>query len=190
MTRVAILYATREGQTHRIAEHVAAALRAHGLVADVQDVRQLPHDFTLSDHAAVIVAASVHMGHHEREMVAFVKAHRVALESMPAAFLSVSLSQAGAEGLTQAPELKDKSAADVRRVIDAFFTETGWHPTHVKPIAGALAYQHYGALKRVVMRMIAKKTGADTDTSHDHEYTDWEALDRFVGEMAEQIETF
>ena len=37
------------------------------------------------------------------------------------------------------------------------------------------------------MRRIAKKAGAETDTSRDYEYTDWVALDRFVEEFGEEI---
>jgi menaquinone-dependent protoporphyrinogen oxidase len=51
----------------------------------------------LSVYAAVILAASVHVGKHEPEIVRFVKDHLHELQGMPAAFLSVSLSQAGLE---------------------------------------------------------------------------------------------
>jgi hypothetical protein len=33
------------------------------------------------------------------------------------------------------------------------------------------------------MKLIAKQQGGDTDTSHDHEYTDWDDLTRFVEEF-------
>ena len=33
------------------------------------------------------------------------------------------------------------------------------------------------------MRLIARSTGADTDTSKDYEYTDWAAVDRMVAEI-------
>lgn len=66
------------------------------------------------------------------------------------------------------------------------FEETGWHPTRVKPVAGALLYTKYGLLLRFVMKLIAKRAGGATDTSRDHKYTDWVALDRFVDELAEE----
>ena len=43
-------------------------------------------------------------------------------------------------------------------------------------------------MKRLVMRVIAKRAGGDTDTSRDYVYTDWEALERFAGELAEELE--
>jgi menaquinone-dependent protoporphyrinogen IX oxidase len=39
------------------------------------------------------------------------------------------------------------------------------------------------------MRQIAKKAGAATDTSHDYVYTDWVGLDKFVDDLAEQIQS-
>lgn len=37
------------------------------------------------------------------------------------------------------------------------------------------------------MMLRAQRGGTSTDSSRDHEYTDWEALDRFVDEFIEQI---
>ena len=33
---------------------------------------------------------------------------------------------------------------------------------------------------RLIMKRIARKAGGPTDTSHDYEFTDWLAIDRFV----------
>ena len=185
MRTVAVLYATREGQTRRIAEHVAATLRTRGFLVDVLEIAQdLPADFGLTRYAASVVAASVHVGKHEREMVEFVKKHRAELERMPSAFLSVSLSEAGAEDASASPERRERAAANANSMIGAFLRETGWNPTHVHPVAGALLYRQYGTIVRLVMRFIAKQAGATTDTSRDHEYTSWQALDRFADELA------
>jgi menaquinone-dependent protoporphyrinogen oxidase len=185
---VAILYATREGQTRRIAEHVAATLRTRGFTVEVLEVgRDVSADFDLTRYAGAIVAASVHIGKHEREMVEFVKSHRAALERVPSAFLSVSLSEAGAEDASATAERRERAAASVKTVVDGFLRQTGWSPTHVHPVAGALLYRQYGTIVRLVMRFIAKQAGATTDTSRDHEYTDWEALDRFADELASLV---
>lgn len=184
---VLVLYATREGQTRRIAEHIVAAFRAHGLPADACDVGDLPPRYALGAASAVIVAASVHLGRHEREMIAFVKHHRAELEASHAAFLSVSMSEAVVEDAAALAQKRAEASEQVQKHIADFFTETGWLPERVKAVAGALLYRRYGVLVRFVMRQIAAKTGADTDTSRDHEYTDWGALDQFVDEMVADI---
>ena len=143
----------------------------------------LPDDFSMEAYEAAIIAASVHGEKHEKEMVAFVKQHRGDLEGMPAVFLSVSLSEAGAEDPESTPEHRAQAAADVHKMIDAFLAETGWHPSKIRAAAGALMYSKYNFLIRFVMKRIAKAQGASTDTSHDHEFTDWAALDRIVDEV-------
>lgn len=181
--RAVIFYATREGQTRRIAERIAADLRRKGAEADVFDVRSLP-PIEWSIYSIACVAASVHVGHHEPEMVAFVKTWKPALERLAAAFISVSLSEAGAEDYARSHDERQRAAQDVQRMIDVFLLETGWRPERTFAVAGRLAYSKYNLLVRFFMKRIARKAGAPTDTSRDYEFTDWPALDRFVDELA------
>lgn len=180
MKPILILYATREGYTRRISEHLAATVRARDIAAEVINVAQLPPAFSLAGYSAAIVAASVHVGKHEPEMTAFVRRHVTELHQMPAAFLSVSLSEAGVEGPDSTPKLRSQAAGDVARMIETFLADTGWHPQHIRAVAGALLYTQYNFLIRFVMKMIARRVGAPTDTSRDHEFTDWQALDHVV----------
>jgi len=182
--RAAIFYATREGQTRRIATRIADDLRLRGAEVDVFDVRTCgPID--LSNYSTACVAASVHVGHHEREMIAFVKRHREDLERLSAAFVSVTLSEATAEDPKRTEAERRQAAADTQRMIDVFAEETGWHPDRTLAAAGGLAYSKYNIFVRFIMTRIARKAGAPTDTSHDYEFTNWAAVDRFAGELVE-----
>jgi menaquinone-dependent protoporphyrinogen oxidase len=180
-----VLYATREGHTRRVAEHIRGSLRSRGLSSELLDGAALPADLALSDYSAAIIAASVHRQRHESEILEFVKAHAKELESMPSAFLSVSLSEAGAEDEKAPPPRRAAAAADVQRMIDTFLVESGWHPSAIRPVAGALLYSQYNFLLRRIMKRIARQAGGDTDTSRDYEYTDWKTLDEFVFGMIE-----
>jgi menaquinone-dependent protoporphyrinogen oxidase len=94
--RAAIFFATREGHTRKIADRLAADLRARGVDTAVFDVR----DTGCVDwpaYSCACLAASVHAGRHEPEMIAFARRHRAELERVSAAFISVTLSEAGAE---------------------------------------------------------------------------------------------
>jgi menaquinone-dependent protoporphyrinogen oxidase len=181
--KAAILFATREGQTRRIAERIAGDLRERGVAADAIDLATARR-IILSDYALVCVASSVHLGKHERVALEFARHHRAELERLSAVFVSVSLSEAGVEDLRRAEEERRESAAEVERMIAGFVKETGWHPARVFPVAGALAYTRYNILLRFVMKRIAKKAGGPTDTTRDHELTDWAAVDRFARELA------
>ncbi|MFL6414922.1 MAG: flavodoxin domain-containing protein [Bryobacteraceae bacterium] len=179
-----ILYASRESQTRHIAEHISQTLRERSLEADVIDVRE-PEKIDLERYSAVILAASVHAGKHESEMLTFIKAHRSRLLEIPSVFLSVSLSEAGVERSGPETEEHRRFVADVRKLEDALISNTGWPPERFKAVAGALPYSKYNWFVRFVMKRIAQKSGGDTDTSHDYEYTDWVALEKFVTEFAD-----
>jgi menaquinone-dependent protoporphyrinogen oxidase len=179
----AIFFATREGQTKKIAEHIALALRAQGIDADLCDVKTLKGPVMWSQYGMAWVAASVHAGHHEPAMMDFVRGHRGNLRRLGAVFVSVTLSEAVAEDVHAPAERRAQSARDARRMIDVFVKETGWKPACSLPVAGALAYTRYNRLVRWMMARIAREQGAPTDTSVDHEFTNWPALDRFVGDV-------
>jgi menaquinone-dependent protoporphyrinogen oxidase len=103
---------------------------------------------------------------------------------MHTAFLSVSLSQAGVQDRNATSERRKHAAADVNSMIKRFLVKTQWQPTRVEPVAGALMYSKYNPFMRFIMKRIARRAGASTDTSRDHEFTDWAALDRFASEFA------
>jgi menaquinone-dependent protoporphyrinogen oxidase len=106
---------------------------------------------------------------------------------MPNAFISVTLSEAGVERIEATTEERARFIADVQKVLEAFFEQTGWRPQRVKPVAGALLYTKYNFLIRFIVKQIARKAGGDTDTSRDYEYTDWPALDRFADEITREM---
>ena len=181
----AVFYATREGHTKKIAERIAADLRARGALVDLFDVAACPPP-DWSRYSTACLAASVHVGHHEREMIAFARLHRDDLVRLDAAFVSVSLSEAGAEDPTRSEHERRAAAEDAQRMIDVFVRDTGWRPEHALAVAGALTYSKYNLLVRFLVKQIARRSGGPTDTSRDYEFTDWPGLDRFVGELADR----
>ena len=173
---VPVLYATTEGHTRRIAEALAARLAARGLDSAAIDVTAPDAERIDWPHMkAVVLGASLHAGAHQRAATRFVRAHRAELDAHPSAFFSVSLSAAS----THPDEVEA-----ARRLAEAFPAATGWHPTRVACVAGALAYTRYHWPTRWMMRRIARKEGAPTDTSRDYELTDWRQVDALADEMA------
>ena len=170
MAQVLIVYGTTGGHTRKIATRMAGLVSEYGHAATLMDAAseaRVPR----GRYDAVIVAASVHRLRHPRSVARFVRGNRSWLAHLPAAFFSVSLSAAG-KGARQ--------REGARRCADAFLRETGWRPAMVRLVGGALAYTRYGFPTRWLMKLIAWREGGDTDTSRDHEYTDWERLRRDV----------
>jgi menaquinone-dependent protoporphyrinogen oxidase len=118
------------------------------------------------------------MGRFQRKLVHFVHDHGSRLERLQNVFLAVSLAAAH-----HSPSARQEVANTLAR----FTVATHWMPKRTIPVAGALLYTRYGFFTRLVMRLISKRAGGDTDTSRDYEYTDWAALSQlsrwFDGEV-------
>jgi len=183
-----IVYATREGHTRLIAQHMAEYLRERSVAVDLYDARDSANAPRLNRYAGVLLAASLHLARHEPEMQRFIERERNTLAELPTAFLSVSLSAAGAQDPARAPEYRLRVLRELRKCAESLFDKTEWRPGQTEYVAGALMYTHYNPIVRWVMKRIARKEGASTDTAHDHVYTDWKALDRFVDGFVESLE--
>jgi menaquinone-dependent protoporphyrinogen oxidase len=169
--RTAIVYATTEGQTRKLARFCAERVRERGQEVEVIDAAEVPPDFSLDPYGLAIVMGSLHLGDYQTSLVDFVRHHRKALEATENAFVSVSLAAASNE-----PEDRE-GLTDCDR---AFYAATGWTPKQVHHAAGAFRFTRYNFFKRWAMRMIAMQRGVRADTSQDIEYTDWAALAAFI----------
>src|SRR5262245_50123871 len=166
MSRVLILYGTTEGHTRAIADAIGKTLQSRGLQADVVEAGAI--EPVMPQYAAVIVAASVHIGSYQAAVRRWVTRHAAELNSRPTAFVSVSL------GILQKTDAA--VMAEVEAIPRRFVESTGWRPSTMKHVAGALLYTRYNFFKRWIMKRIVARAGGDTDTSKDYDYTDWQDL--------------
>ena len=182
MPKVLVLYGTSEGHSRKVAGHLADVLEKSGFETDVRVVSEAPDD--LSSYRAAFVLSSVHAGRHSPGIVEYVRDHRAGLSAFPTAFLSIGLFEAVAED-PRAPEGRREAAREeVEAAIAHFLEETGWHPTFVHPVAGAIPYRHVGLLKRGFLYWMSAQIGLPDDFSRDHVLTDWAAVDGYVAELA------
>ena len=172
--RILLLFGTRYGHTAGIAGRLAAILDELGYDVDVRDAAKVPLDLPLVGIDGVIIAASVIFGRHQRAVERFVRSHHEALDAVPSAFLSVS----GA-----AASLRADAASTARRQLELFVRRTGWQPRHTLCVAGAIAYTAYPRLVRWMLRAMMARADGPTDTSRDHDFTDWAQLREFVAEF-------
>lgn len=175
MARVAIVHATREGHTAKIAGHMRAALVQDGHEAIVLALGEEPTAIP-EDADAVIVGGPIHRAAYPPELAEFVRSHHLRLEELASGFFTVCLAAAD-----DSPE----AAEAVREIEDGFQEETGWFPRRRAVFAGALAWSQYDVFTRVLMRlMLRDQPNADLDTTHDHDYTDYSAVAAFAREIA------
>lgn len=176
--KILISYVTTDGHTRKVARGVARALDEDGLEAVVAELEGVPDPLETEGFDGVILAAPVRVGRHPREMRRFVRHNRDVLDRLPSAFLSVS----GAAGAGD-PEGLDEAEGYVQKFID----KTGWSPDRTTCVGGAVAYTKYNPLVRRIMKAISARRGGSTDTSRDHEYTDWKAVDGFAADFARLV---
>ncbi|PYB71351.1 flavodoxin domain-containing protein [Rhizobium wuzhouense] len=166
-------YASVEGQSRKIAERVAAEVEAAGDRALLLDIG-LGGEYALGHPEAAILCAPIHAARYPAAFVAFVRQEAEWLNSVPSAFISVTL-------LIRS-ELEEERQ-EAQHFPDGLLSETGWKPAMVHNAAGALRYSEYDFFKRWMMKRMAAQEKAPTDIHHDHEFTDWTALRRFVADF-------
>jgi menaquinone-dependent protoporphyrinogen oxidase len=163
---IPVFYATTEGQTRRIAERLATIFRDKGFTSRAFDVAASDVDDVDWTHVrGAVVGASLHGQRHQRAADLFVREHVDELNAHPSAFFSVSLA-----ANSPMPVERDEAG----RIASKLPARAGWHPREIACVAGRLAYTQYGLLKRFVMKRIARRHGAPTDTTRDYEFTNWD----------------
>ena len=172
MTRILVLYATTHGHTGKIAARIAEAIGPGAELRNADSAK----DLAPSQYDAVVVGASIHAGHHQKAILEWVDAHSAVLSTMPSAFFSVCLTAA---------DDTDEAREASQRYIDEALAKTGWSPRIARTFAGALQYREYDLFTRLLIKLMMKRGGHPTDTSRDHDFTDWDAVERFGRECAE-----
>ena len=171
MSKVLLIHASLDGQTEAIAERIADRVTGfgHQVVVRPFDAPQTWREAGTAD--AIIIGAPIRVGRFPKGLEEFIGRRRKAIARVPNAFYSVSLSAA-------------KGEEPARGCMQKFGKATGWMPDDSAAFAGALRYSRYSPVVRFVMKLISRANGGATDTSRDHEYTDWAAVDRFAAAFA------
>jgi menaquinone-dependent protoporphyrinogen oxidase len=167
MKKILIAYATTDGQTRKIAETLAKWLGDGGYIVNLFDTRLGVRLKIGSDVTGCILAGSLHLRKHQKALLDFAQDHSAELSHLPTAFFSVSATGSRTDA---------KSVDEAKKCIDGFVDESGFHPSIAFPTGGAIKYTHYNPLVRMIMKHISAKENGPTDTSRDHELTDWERL--------------
>ena len=177
MLRLLVAYTTYDGHTAKIAERIASTLRQANCAVELCDIARSRTDRPPEDYDGVIAGGPLHGGKHHPQLLKFASQNCDALNKQPSAFFSVSLSAAG----------NVEQQGDATRCLNEFLDDAGWKPSATAIVAGALLYRKYGFCTRWMMKMIVKRGGTgDTDTSRNHVYTDWDAVDEFAKEFTHQ----
>jgi menaquinone-dependent protoporphyrinogen oxidase len=174
MSRILIAYASSHGQTRKIANTLAAELRRRGHEVELADalLARLP---PVEDYDAVVIGSRVQIGLHARPLLEYIIDNRAELHAIPSYLFVVSMAAA-------APR-----SADPKGYVAKLLALTHWQPRAAVALAGALPYRSYGVALRFVMKLISRFAGHTTDTSRDHEYTNWAQVGRLAAHIARDL---
>lgn len=175
--KILVSYASTEGHTRKIAQHLADRLVNAGNSVELIDLAQAIN-IDLSRFDGAILAASIHMSHYQHSLSDFAAKHALGLEAMPTLFLSVSLSAAGHD---------TKDWQGLTKIIADLTQATGWTPTRTEQIAGSYCPSKYDVFRRFIMRRIIARKDDVADPDLDHDYTDWHALNRLVDDWRKSL---
>lgn len=167
-----VLYSTRDGQTHAIASYIASCMKEK-MECDVVDLVHGEH-VKLEQYDKVLIGASIRYGHFNAVLDKFIKHNVAQLNNMSAAFFCVNLT-------ARKPE---KRTPQTNPYVRKFLLATPWQPALCGVFAGALRYPRYRWIDKVMIQLIMRMTGGETDTSKEVEYTDWEQVKKFAEDFA------
>lgn len=170
-----LLYASTDGQTVKIMQQIAKELQQHTPQAQVHlhDVQQ-PLQPQWDTYRAVVIGASIRYGHFSRHVQRFIAQYAHELQQQPNAFFGVNLT-------ARKPE---KSTPQTNAYVRKFLQRSPWQPALAAVFAGALYYPRYRWFDRVMIQLIMRMTGGETDPSKEVEYTDWKKVSEFAEKVA------
>jgi len=173
---VALYYATRDGQSRRIAEYISRRLAAAEMPAAPQDIAVAPPAASdLAAAAVVVLVAAVRYGRHLPEADRFLALYRSLHSPPPLALASVNLT---ARKLAKTTVTGN---AYLRKVIARHHLA----PAVAVAFAGRLDYRRYRLIDRQIIRFIMLLTRGPTNPNTCIEYTSWPAVDEFVARIIE-----
>ena len=167
--KTAILYLTRDGQTKKIAEHIAAELGGEVALISLRDLPQ-PSAGQLAQFDCIVIGASIRYGHFDPILEQFIGQHYALLNQKKSAFFSVNLTA----------RKDNRNTPETNVYTRKLLTRIQWEPDLVEVMAGALLYPRYTFFDRFMIRFIMTITKGDTDTRKEYEYTDWQKVSLFA----------
>ena len=163
LMKTLILYSTHDGQTQKIASFIANVIKENVEVKSIHD------EFDLQAYDRIMIGASIRYGHFNKQLYKMLEKHTALLNQKTTSFFGVNLT-------ARKPE---KSTPETNVYVRKFLQRMTWKPTISAVFAGALLYPRYKFFDRIMIQLIMRITGGETDPTKEIEYTDWQKVRSF-----------
>ncbi|MCM5551662.1 menaquinone-dependent protoporphyrinogen IX dehydrogenase [Pleomorphomonas sp. NRK KF1] len=172
--RVALYYASHDGQTRKIVDRLAGHLAAHGVDTFITDLSANPAPAIDTEADLVLLAAAIRYGFHLPAARRFLSRLRVEIPDERIAVVSVNLTA----------RKPGRQTADGNVYLRNWLKRTDLRPLFAAAVAGKLDYPAYRWFDRMMIQAIMTISGGPTDPSTVIEYTDWAAVEALAEELA------
>lgn len=170
-----LIFSSRFGYTHKIAQRLEAQWTAAGITVHTISLNEAPQ-LNLGDYDKIIIGASIRYGHYAPKMTSWIQQNQHILDQTPSAFFSVSI-------LANKPH---RNTPQTHTYTRKFFEKSTWQPDVIGIFAGELHYAKYNLIDRYLMQLVMKLNKGETDLNAHIEYTDWQKVRQF-GELVLNI---
>jgi len=166
-----IFYATRDGQSRKIAERIAGRLAESGIEVAPQDLAGgQPSQSSIETAELAVVVAAIRYGKILPEALEFLAAYEKLETQSKLVLLVVNLTSR--KPGKETPE----GSVYLRRAIAKYKLA----PAFARAIPGVLDYKRYSWRDRQLIRFIMFLTGGPTDPRTCIEYTPWDVVDNIA----------
>lgn len=173
MAQTLLLYSTVYGLSKQICERIEESLSRRGERAQTAPIGV--NDVDPSAFDAIVIGASIRHGKHNPAVLDYIRAHQAVLQAKPSALFSVSL-------IARKP---GRSTPETNPYLKRLVAQSPWKPRLQAVFAGELDYARYGPVDRHLMRLVMWINKGPTDLASKVQFTDWNAVERFAGQVAE-----
>ena len=169
--KIAIVYATVDGQALKICQVISTFLNKNNLHTEMYPMDSFEEDPLAFD--TLVIGASIRYGKHSSMVSKFIWNNKDKLSKIKTAFFSVNL----------VARKKGKGYPGSNPYLNKFLKKVAWKPGLSAAFAGKLDYPSYSFIDRVMIQLIMKLTGGPTRSEKPIEYTDWERVEEFSREI-------
>lgn len=173
--KFAIVYYSKHGQTRKISNFLKKCLTSNARSKDVVYEIDVCDEYDCTDLKNgvdhLILGCPVYVGHFPRKFITWVKNNKENFDQKPISVFMVSLNAADPR-----QQAKVMNGILLKKLIEMIQVQ----PIFFGSFPGSLEYTKYGFFLKLLMRKISKSAGGPTDTSKNHELTDWPSVEQFA----------